>query len=51
MGFYVKYLLAGFLLVFAVSMLVQFMGYFLRNAGVLLHDPGYHPDMEEHAHI
>jgi TRAP-type mannitol/chloroaromatic compound transport system permease small subunit len=35
-GMYVKYLMAGFLLVYALSMLIQFCGYFLGNAGVLL---------------
>ncbi len=50
-GLYVKYFMAGLLLIFAISMLVQFMGYFLRNAAVLLHEPGYHPDLEEHAAI
>jgi len=50
-GLYVKYLLAGFLLVFAVSMLIEFTSYLLRNAAVLLHEPDYHPDLEEHAKI
>ncbi|MCZ6798248.1 MAG: hypothetical protein O7D36_09920, partial [Gammaproteobacteria bacterium] len=30
-GMYVKYLMAGFLVVFAVSMLVQFVSYLLFN--------------------
>ena len=34
-GMYVKYLLAGFLLVFAFTMLIQFMSYFLTNLAVL----------------
>lgn len=42
-GMYVKYLMAGFLIVFAVSMLVQFASYFLKNAAVLRGEPG-----EEH---
>ena len=50
-GLYVKYLLAAFLLVFAVSMLIEFASYMLRNAAVLLHEPDYHPDLEEHAKI
>jgi len=50
-GMYVKYLLAAFLLVFAVSMLIEFASYMLRNAAVLLHEPDYHPDLEEHAKI
>ena len=35
-GMYVKYLMVGYLVVFAVSMLVQFMGYFLRNSAELI---------------
>ena len=35
-GLYVKYLMVGFLIVFAVSMLVQFMGYFLNNTAELI---------------
>jgi TRAP-type mannitol/chloroaromatic compound transport system permease small subunit len=34
-GMYTKYLMAGFLLIYAVSMMVQFSGYFLRSAAVL----------------
>lgn len=39
-GMYVKYLMAGFLLVYGLSMLIQFCGYFLGNAGVLLEGEG-----------
>ncbi len=39
-GLYVKYLLAGFLMIFAFGMLIQFMGYLLSNASVLLRQPG-----------
>ena len=35
-GMYVKYLMVGYLIVFAVTMLVQFMGYFLRNSAELI---------------
>ena len=35
-GMYTKYLMVGFLIVFAVSMLVQFMGYFLNNTAELI---------------
>ena len=35
-GLYVKYMLAGYLLVFAVTMLLEFMASLLSNAGVLL---------------
>lgn len=38
-GLYVKYLMAGFLLVYALSMMIQFIGYFLSNAAVLLNEP------------
>ncbi len=37
-GMYVKYLMAGFLLVYAVSMMVQFCSSFLSNAAVLLEE-------------
>ena len=42
-GMYVKYLMAGFLLVYALSMLVQFMSYFLSSAAVLLREPDPRP--------
>jgi len=35
-GMYTKYLMVGFLIVFAVCMLVQFMGYFLKCTAELL---------------
>ncbi len=34
-GMYVKYLMAGFLLVYAISMMAQFTGYFVRSAAEL----------------
>lgn len=34
-GMYVKYLMVGFLLIFALSMLVQFCAYLLRNVALL----------------
>ena len=34
-GMYTKYLMAAFLLVFAVTMLIQFSSYFLSNVAVL----------------
>ncbi|HBR98340.1 MAG TPA: hypothetical protein DD979_13335 [Gammaproteobacteria bacterium] len=37
-GMYVKYLMAGFLVVFALSMIVQFAAYFLESVAVLLGD-------------
>ncbi len=42
-GMYVKYLMAGFLLIYALSMLMQFLGYALRNAAVLLGDADARP--------
>ena len=38
-GLYVKYLMAGFLLVYALTMMIQFLGYTLRSAAVLAGDP------------
>jgi hypothetical protein len=34
-GMYVKYIMAGFLVIFAVSMLIQFVSYLLYNVAVL----------------
>ena len=48
-GMFVKYWLAAFLLVFAVTMMIQFASYFLSNVAVLLSEPDHHPDKEEHA--
>ncbi len=39
-GLYVKYLMAGFLAVYALSMMVQFTSYFLSNAADLRGEPG-----------
>ncbi len=39
-GLYVKYLMAGFLAVYALSMMVQFTSYFLSNVAVLRGEPG-----------
>lgn len=50
-GLYIKYLLASFLLIFALSMLVQFMSYLMSNIATLLHEPGHEQDLEEHAAI
>jgi TRAP-type mannitol/chloroaromatic compound transport system permease small subunit len=38
-GMYVKYFMAGFLAVYALSMLVQFMSYFLNSVAILLREP------------
>jgi len=37
-GLFVKYLMAGFLVIFAVSMAMQFISYFMRSSAVLLGD-------------
>jgi TRAP-type mannitol/chloroaromatic compound transport system permease small subunit len=42
-GMYVKYLMAGFLVIYALSMLVQFMSSFLSNAAILLHQADAEP--------
>ena len=34
-GMNIKYLMAGFLIVFALTMLIQFVVYFLRNLEIL----------------
>ena len=39
-GLYVKYLMAGFLLVFAVSMAFQFISYLLSNIAILTNEQG-----------
>lgn len=38
-GMYVKYLMSGFLVIFAVSMTVQFMSYFLNSMATLRDEP------------
>jgi len=42
-GMYVKYLMAAFLIVFSVSMMIQFISYLLYNIAQL-QDPGDHED-------
>ncbi len=46
-GLYVKYLMAGFLAVFAISMMVQFTSYFLSSVANLRGEPGQ-PAAPEH---
>ncbi len=46
-GMYVKYLMAGFLLIYALSMMVQFMSSFLNNVGILLREPDAEPPVAE----
>jgi TRAP-type mannitol/chloroaromatic compound transport system permease small subunit len=48
-GLYVKYLMAGFLLIYALTMMLQFLGYTLRNAAVLAGDADAHPVGIQHA--
>ncbi|MDJ0951280.1 MAG: TRAP transporter small permease subunit [Alphaproteobacteria bacterium] len=50
-GLYVKYFMAGFLLVYALSMLVQFTSYFLSSVAVLIHEPGAHVEAEHFAEV
>ncbi len=45
-GMYVKYLMAGFLVVFALSMIIQFVSYFLSNAAVLRGEADAKPSTE-----
>jgi TRAP-type mannitol/chloroaromatic compound transport system permease small subunit len=49
-GMYVKYLMAGFLAVFAITMLVQFTSYFLESAADFRGEPGGRPVDGEAAH-
>ena len=39
-GLYVKYLMVGFLAVYAVSMIIQFASYLLDNVANLRQEPG-----------
>ncbi len=43
-GMFTKYLMAAFLIVYALSMLVQFASYFMSSAGILLREYGPTPD-------
>lgn len=49
-GLYVKYLMAGFLAVYALTMLVQFTSYFLSNVAVLRGEPGGRHAASEASH-
>ena len=46
-GMYVKYLMAGYLVVYAVSMMVQFCSYLLHNVALLTHTDG-NDDLEDY---
>lgn len=49
-GMYVKYLMAGFLIIFSVSMLIQFVSYILYNIAQL-QDPGDHEDQASYQQL
>jgi len=49
-GLYVKYLMAAFLVVYAVSMLIQFASYFLSSAADLRGEPGHHDTRDDAAY-
>lgn len=49
-GMYVKYLMAGFLAIFAISMLIQFVGYMLSGIADYRGDPGGREAEPEIAH-
>lgn len=50
-GLYVKYLMAGFLVVFAVSMIVQFVSYILHNVYILNSEESEDEEMESYNNI
>jgi TRAP-type mannitol/chloroaromatic compound transport system permease small subunit len=50
-GMYVKYWMAGFLGIFAISMLIQFAGYFLHAVADYRGDPGHHDTAPEGPHM
>ncbi len=47
-GMFVKYWMAGFLAIFAITMLVQFSGYFLEGLADYRNDPGKRKIKSEH---
>ncbi|MEK9725960.1 MAG: TRAP transporter small permease subunit, partial [Rhodospirillaceae bacterium] len=49
-GMYVKYLMAGFLAVFAVTMMLQFASYFLESVADVRGDPGRREPAGDAAH-
>lgn len=50
-GMYVKYLMAGFLAVYALTMLIQFMSYFLNSVGILFQEADAKAAPAEEAHF
>ena len=49
-GMYVKYLLAAFLVVFAVTMLIQFVSYLMESVADYRDEPGSRLEREVRAH-
>ncbi len=49
-GMYVKYLMAGFLFIFGLSMLLQFLGYFLHGMAILRGEIEPDPEEEDLSH-
>jgi TRAP-type mannitol/chloroaromatic compound transport system permease small subunit len=50
-GLYIKYLMAGFLVVYALSMLIQFVSSCLSNAAVLIGESEPQPAPEQHLDV
>ncbi len=50
-GMYVKYLMAGFLAIYALTMLIQFMSYFLNSVGILFQEADAKAAPAEEAHF
>ncbi len=46
-GLYVKYLMAGFLLIYAITMMIQFISYILSNVAILVHEAEAPPEHEK----
>jgi TRAP-type mannitol/chloroaromatic compound transport system permease small subunit len=46
-GLYVKYLMAAYLVVFAVSMIMQFCSYFLRHIAILVDEVEAHDEIHD----
>ena len=49
-GLYVKYMMAGFLSIFAITMMIQFASYFLEGIADYRDDPGHRTPGPEPAH-
>ena len=46
-GMFVKYLMAGFLIIYASTMIIQFIGYFLKNASIIFNEFSSKPSFEK----